>query len=86
MGRRLEALPPPIHNDISFVLFVVPGLTPYPVRGRLRNPASFWIPALHHTIVNGKRKLALYARHFLEKSPQPPFYERGARGDFVGEF
>jgi hypothetical protein len=49
MGRRLEALPPPIHNDISLVLFVIPGLTPYPVRGRLRNLPSFWIPALHHT-------------------------------------
>jgi len=25
--------------------FVIPGLIPYPVRGRLRNPVLFWIPA-----------------------------------------
>jgi hypothetical protein len=34
--------------------------------------------------VNGKRKLATYARHFLEKSPQPPF-ARGGKGGFCGE-
>jgi hypothetical protein len=34
-----------IHNDINFLLFVIPGLTPHQVRGRPRNPVSFWIPA-----------------------------------------
>ncbi len=34
-----------MHDDISLMQFVIPGLTPYQVRGRLRNPASFWILA-----------------------------------------
>ena len=34
-----------IQDDTNLMPFVIPGLTPYRVRGRLRNPASFWIPA-----------------------------------------
>ena len=30
---------------MSRMQFVIPGLTPYQVRGRLRNPVLFWIPA-----------------------------------------
>ena len=33
------------HDDTNLMQFVIPGLTPYRVRGRLRNPVSFWIPA-----------------------------------------
>jgi len=34
-----------IHDDINLIMFVIPGLTPYQVRGRLRNPVFSWIPA-----------------------------------------
>jgi hypothetical protein len=34
-----------IHNELSFGRSVIPGLTPYQVRGRLRNSVSCWIPA-----------------------------------------
>jgi hypothetical protein len=34
-----------IHNDINLIAFVIPGLPPHPVRGRLRNPVFSWIPA-----------------------------------------
>jgi hypothetical protein len=36
------------------------------------------------TIVNVRRKLALYDRHSLAKSPLPPFEKEGRRGDFMG--
>jgi hypothetical protein len=50
-----------IHNDINLIAFVIPGLTPYPVRGRLRNPVFSWIPAFAGMTAFAGIKVAVYS-------------------------
>ncbi len=44
-----------MHGDINPFYFL-PGLTPYQVRGRLRNPVFSWVPAFAGMTISGRSK------------------------------
>jgi hypothetical protein len=55
-GKYEQDILPVIHDDISLMQFVIPGLTkpaPYLIRG---NPVTFWIPAGVYPILDTGRE------------------------------